>query len=275
MKELIELTGTVFGRLLVLKEVERHPKDNSRQWLTLCSCGKETIVQQRSLRDGSKKSCGCLWNELNSLDLVNKTFGFLTVLEKSRQEDNDNGVTWICKCHCGNIVTVSTSYLKTGHTRSCGCLQRSIVGNLNRSHGMSGTSTYTSWKSMLTRCYNQNILEYKNYGGRGIKVCDRWRYSFENFFTDMGAKPSSAHTLERDNVNKDYSPENCRWATREIQSRNTRLQLNPMNGITAKPNGKYLVRLSVKNNRLCLGTYDTIEEAQQARKEGENQYWIK
>ena len=140
---------------------------------------------------------------------------------------------------------------------------------------MSGTSTYTSWKSMLTRCYNQNILEYKNYGGRGIKVCDRWRYSFENFFTDMGAKPSSAHTLERDNVNKDYSPENCRWVTREIQSRNTRLQLNPMVGITTKPNGKYSVNISVNNERKYLGTFETIGEAQKARKEGENQYWNK
>jgi hypothetical protein len=91
----------------------------------------------------------------------------------------------------------------------------------------------------------------------------------------MGTKPSSQHTLERDDVNKDYSPENCRWVTREIQSRNTRLQLNPMVGITTKPNGKYSVNISVNNERKYLGTFETIGEAQKARKEGENQYWNK
>ena len=273
MKELIELTGTVFGRLLVLKEVERHPKDNSRQWLTLCSCGKETIVQQRSLRDGSKKSCGCLWNELNNLDLVSKTFGFLTVLEKSAHEDNNNGITWICKCHCGNIVTVSTSYLKTGHTRSCGCLQRSIVGNLNRSHGMSGTPTYTSWKSMLTRCYNQNILEYKDYGGRGIIVCERWRNSFENFYIDMGIRPSADYTLDRKDVNGNYEPNNCRWLDRLSQTRNTRFQSNPMNGIRRTASGKYRAAIGVNNKHIDLGTFSTIEEAQEARRNAETKYW--
>ena len=274
MVKLIDLTGMTFGRLLVLREADRHPKDNSRQWLTMCSCKKITIVQQRSLRDGSRKSCGCLWDERNKVDLIGQTFGFLTVVEKSPRNDGDN-ITWVCKCHCGVIVTVSTSLLKTGHSRSCGCLQRSIIGNLNKTHGMSKTPTYISWKSMLTRCYNENILEYKDYGGRGIKVCDRWRYSFENFYIDMGTKPSSQHTLERDDVNKDYSPENCRWVTREIQSRNTRLQLNPMVGITTKPNGKYSVNISVNNERKYLGTFETIGEAQKALKEGENQYWNK
>lgn len=89
-------------------------------------------------------------------------------------------------------------------------------------HGMTGTPTYRSWKDMRRRCYNKNRDDYKHYGGRGIKVCDRWRYSFENFLTDMGIKPTGL-TLERKNVNKGYSKENCKWATIKEQRRNTTL----------------------------------------------------
>ena len=272
MVKLIDLTGMTFGRLLVLREADRHPKDNSRQWLTMCSCKKITIVQQRSLRDGSRKSCGCLWDERNKVDLIGQTFGFLTVVEKSPRNDGDN-ITWVCKCHCGVIVTVSTSLLKTGHSRSCGCLQRSIIGNLNKTHGMSKTPTYISWKSMLTRCYNENILEYKDYGGRGIKVCDRWRYSFENFYIDMGIRPGLDYSLDRKDVNGNYEPNNCRWLDKLSQTRNTRFQLNPMNGIRKTASGKFRAAIGVNNSYKELGTFLTIEEAQEARRNAETKYW--
>lgn len=88
-------------------------------------------------------------------------------------------------------------------------------------HGMYASPEYMSWQSMLRRCYNKNNKRFRFYGGRGICVCKRWRKSFLNFFNDMGRKPTKKHTLERKNNNKDYCPENCKWATYEEQNRNT------------------------------------------------------
>lgn len=87
-------------------------------------------------------------------------------------------------------------------------------------HRMSRTAMYRMWRNMLTRCYNEKATKYKNYGGRGIKVCDRWKNSFNTFLSDMGFPPSDKHTIDREDTNKDYTPENCRWVTQSRQCRN-------------------------------------------------------
>ena len=132
---------------------------------------------------------------------------------------------WKCKCECGNYSEVISSHLLSGHSTSCGCtrLQNSIKATKisNTKHGMKGTKEYCAWSELKQRCNNPKEPQYKNYGARGIKVCDRWLHSFENFFADMGKAPAGC-SIDRIDVNGDYCPKNCRWADNETQQYNRR-----------------------------------------------------
>lgn len=126
-----------------------------------------------------------------------------------------------CKCDCGNVVIVKMGCLKNRYTSSCGCKRKEIAAANGRSkakHNKTGGKEYYTWRSMKSRCVNPKNASYARYGGRGIRVCDRWM-RFENFYEDMGDAPEGL-TLERSNVNGDYCPENCKWATYTEQARN-------------------------------------------------------
>lgn len=154
-------------------------------------------------------------------DLTGMTFGRLTVLK--RVENSKNGhARFLCRCDCGNETIVSGDDLKRGHSQSCGCLNREKISN--KKHGMTDTKIYHTWKNMIGRCYNQKRPDFNFYGGRGIRVCERW-HEFSNFYEDVSqmenyGKPG--YTLDRINVDDDYCPENCRWADRTTQTRNRR-----------------------------------------------------
>lgn len=154
-------------------------------------------------------------------NLVGLKFNRLLALQKS-DLSTTRTVKWICKCDCGNICSISTTDLKSGKSKSCGCLRKEVSYYRNITHGLSGTKEFAAWSNIKDRCYNPNNKDYCNYGGRGIIVCDRWLNSFTNFMLDMGFAPNVKNSIERLNVNGNYEPKNCKWGTDKEQSRNKR-----------------------------------------------------
>lgn len=128
---------------------------------------------------------------------------------------------WRCDCECGNSKDVLASNLRAGCSKSCGCLIKEITSKRSKTHGERNSPEYATWQGMKNRCLNQGCDQFHNYGGRGIKVCERWS-SFSNFLSDMGRKPSAKHSIDRLNVDGDYCPDNCRWATSKEQQNNRR-----------------------------------------------------
>jgi hypothetical protein len=127
-----------------------------------------------------------------------------------------------CKCDCGAETIARIGKLRNGWTSSCGCIRRELLVERNTRHGMSDKPEYGVWSSMKGRCLNPSDPEWHNYGGRGIKVCDRWLHDFAAFYEDMGPRTSAKHSIERVDVEGDYCPENCVWATSGEQARNKR-----------------------------------------------------
>lgn len=154
------------------------------------------------------------------ISIVGNKYGKLTVVSYAGTRGTRN--YWECLCDCGGRCVVEKGHLRSGHTTSCGCASsRATIGTRSLKHGSCNTSEYIAWSNMKQRCSDPNYKEFHLYGGRGIKVCDRWIGSFTNFFEDMGKTPIGS---EIDRINNDghYSPENCRWTTAKVNCRNRR-----------------------------------------------------
>jgi hypothetical protein len=163
----------------------------------------------------------------NKLNLVGERFNRLLVESFGPAKTYPCGTshtTFICQCDCGAKVTVLGISLKSGNTKSCGCLAIESLVKRSKRHGMTGSRTYRIWQAMLNRCRNKNLYQFKDWGGRGISVCERW-LKYENFLNDMGeAAPGSS--IDRIDNDGNYEPKNCRWATVQQQNRNKKSNRN-------------------------------------------------
>lgn len=154
-------------------------------------------------------------------DITNQRFGYLIALKPIGRKENGQTL-WLCKCDCGNDHITTISALTIGECKSCGCLSSEMIKKARTKHGMCGTRIYRAWRNMKDRCSNPNTPRYKDYGARGITVCEEWN-NFESFYE--WAKLCGYNdnlTLDRIDNDKGYCPENCRWITMEQQQYNKR-----------------------------------------------------
>lgn len=157
----------------------------------------------------------------NVKDMLGQRCGRLIVISRVENDKHDNAM-WLCRCDCGKEVIVQGTHLRSGKTKSCGCYQRDKQRNRLTRHGYSGTPLYKCWHAMKRRCTIPKDENYKNYGGRGITVCDEWLDPINFIEWALANGYKEGLTLERIDVNGNYEPNNCTWVTRELQNKNTR-----------------------------------------------------
>lgn len=207
--------GAVFGGWTVLA----HENSAGRwRYRCRCECGHEKLVIGTYLRSGRSTACASCASHKRTTHrpmVIGERHGRLVVVELL------SGKSCRVLCNCGSERVVAPGNLRSGATRSCGCLAKEYKG-APKTHGASRTKLYRVYRGMLQRCNNPNTVHYKNYGGRGITVCARWAESFEAFRSDMGEPPADHLSLDRIDNDRGYEPGNCRWATDKDQARNTR-----------------------------------------------------
>jgi len=204
------------------------------------------------------------WNRFtkghNLIDLTGQKIAQWTVIRLFSKNKKGRTYFW-CRCECGKEKAVLAQNLKNGQSKNCGHDRQSKIAASVRTHGMHDSSEYGIWRGIVDRCTRSKRPEYPLYGGRGIKVCDSWKNSFEQFYKDMGPKPSKKHSIDRIDVNGNYEPANCRWACRSVQG------LNKQNAKGVRKMGeKYQARIRKNRKEKVIGYFATYEEAHQAYK---------
>ena len=235
--------------------------------LFLCDCGTKKRINFFSVKSGGTKSCGCLGKEAPSIRSMKNTSEEPWIVSgKLRQISNREGRYALFRCECGTEKLIKRYSVKIGATKTCGCSTRTYREGEGRDHPL-----WSTWNGMLYRCYNPNSPNYKDYGGRGISVCNGWKDSFSTFVRDMGERPKN-HTLDRKDNDGNYSPSNCKWSTPEQQVRNRRSQSGGTSKWTGvhwgKDKKKWIARIchymSGKETTTYVGSFDDEIEAAKA-----------
>ena len=244
MGSFIDLTGQKFGMLTVMGRGDDYVSPSGKRrprWICRCECGGIALCQSGTLKNGRTRSCGCLQKKQASeraktgdnrrLDISGQRFGRLTAV-KNLGSNHGRCNIWLCKCDCGNEVKIPTDSLRSGNTKSCGCLRDELISHVNAKHNKSKCNRlYNVWVGMRQRCNDKNHKSYANYGGRGISVCDEWSdyLKFEKWAVENGYNESAQYgecTIDRIDVNGNYEPNNCRWVdllTQSLNKRNSRV----------------------------------------------------
>lgn len=214
-----DLSGIRFGKLVVLERAyDGRAKKGRPFWKCICDCGNTTIVSASHLKNSSITSCGC-GQKRN--DLTGKIFGRWTVLERKGRVKTQQ--MWLCRCECGTTKEISHTSLVCGKSLSCGCYHKNEMKERQTTHGMSKSRIYSIYYNMKRRCNNPNDKRFKDYGGRGIKICKEWEESFTSFFQWSALNGyDETKSIDRIDNDKGYSPDNCRWTTIEFQRNNKR-----------------------------------------------------
>ena len=225
-----DLTGRRFGKLLATGVAYRCKQGT--YFACRCDCGGERIVAMSALKSGYAIACNTCRPRRAPAVVAGQAFGRLTVIAEVECRKGRRHIA--CRCACGTEKTIALASLRRGLSKSCGCLAAELSTMRHRKHGLCGTPEHNIWMSMLQRCGDSRHKSFKNYGGRGITVCERWRLDFSAFFADMGPRPSPTHSIDRVDNDGGYTcgrcgdcasrlvTKNCRWATPAEQQRNRR-----------------------------------------------------
>lgn len=219
MSKIIDITGKKFN---MLTAISYSKSNNGSFWNFKCECGNIKEIRASQVKNGNNKSCGCLIESSLFKSKINIIEGELINNIKVLKFIKNQGHNKLYKfqCYCGNEFSSLSINVIRGNTNSCGCYKNKRVLESVTKHNLSKNKIYRLWHSMMRRCYDSNNLAYSNYGGRGIKVCERW-HNIENFYLDMGDRPKYK-SLDRINNNGSYELSNCMWSSYKQQSRNKR-----------------------------------------------------
>jgi hypothetical protein len=219
------------------------------------------------------------------IDLTRQRFGRLTVVKRVENYISPSGqqhAQFLCECSCDKqkLIIVRASGLKSGKTKSCGCITTDTLVERNHKHGLSKTRLYSIWNGMKDRCLNPNVERYKDYGGRGISIFQDWLDDFQSFYDwSMANGYSDELTIDRKNNSGNYCPLNCMWTDYETQAKNRRAPLNCKSGIPGisfhKSQNRWHAYIGNNGKRIYLGTYNNCEDAISTRKDAELKYWGK
>lgn len=234
----MDYAGKKIGKYFVVSRAEDKVMPSGGkvlQWNCICECGEKEIVTATILRGTKNPMCDKCKEKRLAKEYLGRKFGRLTVIEYAGKDKNSCNI-WKCKCECGNIRFAITSSLTSGRVKSCGCLHteeaRKRVKEIADKKGKRDERLSVIWMNMKKRCYDSKNTSFKYYGARGIKVCDEWKESFDEFYKwaiSNGYSPNL--TIDRIDTNGNYSPKNCRWSTQKVQQNNRRNNhLIEMNG---------------------------------------------
>lgn len=228
-RPLIDHAGEIWHDLTLIEHVGKS------EYLAKCICGNESVVRYHQVKSGRIKSCGHRKYEIVE-SIIGTKINSLQILEEVGRKNNNILVK--CLCDCGNEVIYTVSRVKNGIIKDCGCSKRRITSELMTTHGETNTKLYWIWGSMKSRCFQPNSENYDYYGGREISICDEWLgnigfINFKKWALENGYEEGKKLSIERENLDGDYEPSNCKWIPFVYQARNRRSNINAtLNGET-------------------------------------------